>query len=431
MAHEWYVQHGGKLYGPLTSTQLKKLAADSKIAATTQVRLGAEGNFVSASRVQGLFPANGAAAGGESKATTAPPPPVVAAKVAPPKAMPQAQVAPPPIAPPAAFGGSRTSFVPQAQTVASAPQSMPASLLGAVALVLGILALATCWLAKLGALGWLGIGVGSVGLILGIAGFIVSARRQGAGLALNIAGTSSSVVGLTLAVVFGVMFGLFGKAPPPAPPIVQVPIVAPPSAEPEPEPAAEPAPPPEPVWTLADQSIEQGPIRASIASAKIEQVRLENSDLSTLKKSKPQPMLKVVVAIENISTDRIVPVPGWPGGGDLIGQGVSELLGSTEVGKAVQSATASAKLTDNIGNPYKQVSLLSLFGAQLPGGDHSVRPAEKKQLELVYPPPLVSIEYLRIELSPAGFGGEAPLRFQIPRAMIVGMPDVKTEESVP
>jgi hypothetical protein len=297
---------------------------------------------------------------------------------------------------------------------------MAAKILGAVSLVLGILALATFWLPMLGALGWMGVGVGSLGLILGIAGFVISARKQGSGLALNIAGTSSSVVGLVLTVVFGVMFGLFGSKPT-APIVAGLPAPPPIVAEPEPEPEPEtPAPPPEPVWTLAGEAIEQPPIKASIVSAKIEQVRMESADLSTLKKSKPQPMLKVVVAFENTTSDRIVEVPGWPGGGDLIGTGVTELLGS-DAGKALQSATATAKLNDNAGNAYKQVALMILFGAQIQTAGHAVRPGKSKQLELVFPPPLDTIEYLRIELSAAGFSGAEPLRFQIPKEMIAGM----------
>ena len=85
-------------------------------------------------------------------------------------------------------------------------------------------------------------------------------------------------------------------------------------------------------------------------------------------------MLKVRVTIENTSNDKIVEVPGWVGGGDLIGQGVGQLLGG-EVGQAVQTATATAKLTDNAGNPYKQAPAMSVFGAQIElGGDHAVRP---------------------------------------------------------
>ncbi len=109
------------------------------------------------------------------------------------------------------------------------------------------------------------------------------------------------------------------------------------------------------------------------------------------------------------------------GGGDLIGQGVGQLLGG-ETGKAVQATTATATLSDSAGNNYKQAHSLSLFGAQLDfGADHALRPGDTKTVEMVFPPPLDSIEYLRLELSPGGFGGTDPLRFQIPKAMIGGM----------
>lgn len=422
MAHEWYVQHNGKLYGPLTSANLKKLAAEGKVSPSTNVRSGTEGNWVPAGRVQGLFAAS---------ATDGP----TVAKAPAPTAAPRQQVTPPPIAPPVAPPVAKPvarvplgSFVPKAQPAAAPAGSMAAKIIGAVSLVFGILSLAfgfmvlaTKWLPMFDALAWMGIGVGNLGLILGIAGFVISARKQGSGLALNIAGTSSSVVGLVLTVVFGVMFGLFGGKPAPIAVVpTPPPVIVAPEPEPEQPPEPEPAPPPEPVWTLASESIDQPPIKASIVSAKIEQVRMESVDLSTLKKSKPQPMLKVVVTIENTTADRIVEVPGWPGGGDLIGTGVSELLGN-DAGKALQSATATAKLNDNAGNAYKQVALMSLFGAQIQTADHAVRPGKSKQLELVFPPPLDTIEYLRIELSPAGFTGAEPLRFQIPKEMIGGM----------
>jgi hypothetical protein len=155
-----------------------------------------------------------------------------------------------------------------------------------------------------------------------------------------------------------------------------------------------------------------------VDSVGIEQVRMESSDLSKLSRPKPQPMLKIVISLENVSADRIVEAPGWIGGSDLIGQGVGQLLGG-EAGKAVQSATATALLTDNVGNKYPQAHMLSLFGAQLNlGPEQGLRPGDAKQFELVFPPPLETIDYLRLELSPGGFGGEDPLRFQIPKEMI-------------
>ncbi len=324
----------------------------------------------------------------------------------------------PPPAPPRSAPAPRVaSVVPQARP-AAAPSIVP-KILGAVAVVLGTLALATCWLPMLpGAMGWIGIVVGGLGLVLGGAALAMAAVHKGSGLMLAVGGSSSSLVGLVLAVVLGVHFGLFGKvrrrrwwwSPSRRPPRRRRSKTAP-----EPEPPKEP----EIVWTPADQAIEQPPIRAKITSVAIEQVKMENADFTTLKRPKPQPMLVVKVTIDNTSEDRIVEVPGWVGGGDLIGQGVGQLLGG-EAGKAVQAATATATLVDNIGNPYKQTSGLMLSGLGALNRDVAVRPGQSSQQDLVFPPPLPKIEFLRLELAPAGFSGGEPLRFEIPKSMIEG-----------
>src|SRR5690242_9535771 len=52
---EWYVNKGGKSHGPFSSAQLKQLAAQSKIDPSTQVRMGADGQWTTADHVRGLF----------------------------------------------------------------------------------------------------------------------------------------------------------------------------------------------------------------------------------------------------------------------------------------------------------------------------------------------------------------------------------------
>jgi hypothetical protein len=412
MAHQWYVQHGGKQYGPLTSANLKKLAVEGKITQSTSVRLGDEGAWIPASRVQGLFAA---------VATT---PTQPAGKAATPQ---RAQIAAPPISPPPAPLVATPLARPTLGSLGAAAKatpepagSMPAKILAAVALILGTLALATFWLPAFGAMGWLGIIVGGFGLVLGIAGLVISAMHQGSGLYLGIAGTSSSIVGLVLTIVFGVMFGMFSAAP--APPIaipLPKPIAPPPQVvaapvQVEPEPESEP----EPVWTDISQSIEQGAIRASIISAKIEQVRLENADLSNMnRRPKPAPMLKLLLAIENTTPDKIVEVPGWTGAGGLVPKEL-EVAVEAALGKSGQGVTATAILTDNAGNTYKQTPLHMIFGAKVVPQDQSLRPGNITQTELVFPPPLETIEYLRLELPPNGFSGTEPLRFQIPKSAI-------------
>lgn len=55
MSREWYIEHNGKIVGPVTSAQLKHLAASLKINPDTKVRLGEDGEWVRAGKVQGLF----------------------------------------------------------------------------------------------------------------------------------------------------------------------------------------------------------------------------------------------------------------------------------------------------------------------------------------------------------------------------------------
>ena len=412
MANQWYVQHGGKQYGPMTSANLKKLATEGKIGPATSVRVGTDGAWVTASRVQGLFAA---------AAATPPAAPPTAPPVAPP---PAPRVADPLARPAVPLG--RAAVAPAARLHKAVPThhgSVPAKVTGAVALVFGILALATCWLPLLGGLmGWTGIVVGGLGLLLGVGGLVLAATHQGSGLALGIAGTSSSVVGLVLAIVLGAHFGLFDSAPVKTvavvPPVVQPPVV--PVVKEAPPPAA-PEPAPEPTWTDASEAITQGDIKATIVSAKVEKISLENADPSSLKRGKPQPMFRIRVAIENNSADKIVEFPGWMGLGDLLGGQVGQLLGG-ELGKAAQSAAATAVLADNFGNAYKQTSALRITGAaQTLGKDTSIRPGKRGEAELVFDPPLDHIEYVRLELSPGGFSGTEPLRFQIPKVTITGM----------
>jgi hypothetical protein len=425
MAHEWYIQHGGKQYGPLTSAKLKELAAQRKITPATSVRLGASGNWVPASRVQGLFAAQPASA--PPRAPTPRPaasdllddelPPLASPPAPPPMASPLARVPLGAVAPVARAVEPEGSLAPK--------------IIGAVGLIFGILALATCWLPMLGgAVAWTGIVVGGLGLVLGATALALSAMKKGSGLYLNIAGTSSAAVGLVLSVVLGITFGMFSK-PPPQQVIVQRPAPPPPVEQPPPVVEApkepEPPPPPEIVWTPADQAIDSPPIRAKIAGVAIEKIRLESSDISTLKRGPPQPMLKIRVTIENTSADKIVDVPGWVGGaggllgGDLGAELAGSLLKDSKAGKSLQAVTAGATLVDSAGNNYAQTPSVQVFGAKLTlGEDNSLRPGNSSTKELVFPPPLEAptIEFLRLELSPGGFSGSEPLRFQIPMAMI-------------
>jgi TM2 domain-containing membrane protein YozV/predicted RNA-binding Zn-ribbon protein involved in translation (DUF1610 family) len=55
MASQWYVKTSKAFLGPFTSAELKSMAKASKVTPHTLVRLGTEGKWTSASKVQGLF----------------------------------------------------------------------------------------------------------------------------------------------------------------------------------------------------------------------------------------------------------------------------------------------------------------------------------------------------------------------------------------
>jgi hypothetical protein len=399
MADQWYVQAGGKEVGPLSPSQLKGLASQGKITPDTKVRRGSDAAWVVASRVKGLFEAPPAAAPKQS--------PNVAAT--PPKA--SAPPAPPPMAP--VRPAQMRTLLPKAVPVDGRPLMM-AQILGAAGLILGTLALSTFWLAVLGAVGWTGIAVGAIGLLLAIAGLVVSARKGGAGLYLNVAGASSSLVGLVLSVVLGAKFGLFSSSAPVviAPPLTAA-LVAPAPVAPAP---VEPEPAPEIVWTPHDQAIEQAPIRAQVTSAKVEPVRFER-DLLSGKPRKPEPRLKVRIAIENTSANRIVNCPGWSGGAGLVPAELETAVAGA-LGESSAAVSSTATLVDDVGNKYQQTPALMLFGDKSLMKDPALRPGEKRELDVVFATPLETIEYVRLELSANGFQGTEPLRFQIPQAAI-------------
>ena len=55
MASDWYVRIDGSERGPVSSDTLTNLAREGKIVPDTQVKKGASGTWVSASRVKGLL----------------------------------------------------------------------------------------------------------------------------------------------------------------------------------------------------------------------------------------------------------------------------------------------------------------------------------------------------------------------------------------
>jgi len=55
MTAEWFYAHNGQMAGPLTADQLRQDALAGRVTGTDHVRRGANGTWVPASRVKGLF----------------------------------------------------------------------------------------------------------------------------------------------------------------------------------------------------------------------------------------------------------------------------------------------------------------------------------------------------------------------------------------
>lgn len=55
MTVEWFYLRGSQIHGPLTAAQLREYALAGKVASTDHVRRGGGGNWVSATKVKGLF----------------------------------------------------------------------------------------------------------------------------------------------------------------------------------------------------------------------------------------------------------------------------------------------------------------------------------------------------------------------------------------
>ncbi len=70
MAAEWYYRAMDEVRGPFTSAQFRQLAREGVISRLTNVQQGVNGNWVSAQRVNGLFPPSEPIDSAESVATS-------------------------------------------------------------------------------------------------------------------------------------------------------------------------------------------------------------------------------------------------------------------------------------------------------------------------------------------------------------------------
>ena len=119
MASEWFCRIGGEELGPLSAQQVKTMAAQGRLHPGDSIRRGADGQWMPASRVKGLFPADqpgaeaAAPAAAETPAENKPP----VKKIA--KALPVAKQ--PVAAKPAAVSPKKAKESPPAKDVSASP----------------------------------------------------------------------------------------------------------------------------------------------------------------------------------------------------------------------------------------------------------------------------------------------------------------------
>ncbi len=272
---------------------------------------------------------------------------------------------------------------------------------GIAALVLGILACLGCWIPFLGILS---IPLGALGILFGIAGFLVSATGRRSGIGMPVAGTVICVVAVaiaitsTLATIAAVREATrepVWKTPAanhePAPPVGSGPRPSRPARKSEDE-----------GWVSAELPVRQRDVQVRIASAKVGKV-----DVRDLLERGTSPSKDVLLAIRievaNLSGTKLLDYRTWAGGDFVLKRDF-------------------ATLSDNFGNSYKRVT----FGIDEPVGRvkrDSVYPGKSITDVLVFEPPVDKVQYLRIELPANNFEGAGVIRFEIPRNMILREPD--------
>jgi hypothetical protein len=317
-------------------------------------------------------------------------------------------------------------FAGQTEDFAKSPPSSRIALgLGIPSLILGMIAFLFSWIPLVGLLS---MPLSGLGLVLGIAGLVVAIIQRGRGMGFPIAGFAVSLVALVIGVFWLGLLGAVFKGTETAVKQsgVQDIIAATgtgPSQEQDSVPPRKPSPEKETPWTDASKGgTQQGEIRVQLGGIVVRNVRIR--DVLGEETVSPTKNLTIQVFIHNTSTTRKIDFQGWSGAG-FNALALTDLLGGAGQSKAnvtdtvAASGRNAASLKDNFDNPYKRVSLD--LGAQIPGQVHaatSIYPGESVEDLLVFEPPIDKIQFLRLELPAAAFGGTGNLRLQIPKGMI-------------
>ena len=305
------------------------------------------------------------------------------------------------------------------------------SSLGIASLILGILALAICWIPILGVLG---MPMSGLGLLLGIVGFIIALIRKGSGIGFPIAGSLVSAIALIVAIavnaaVAGVTAtgvavvgealdqtaavmneardvgsvespaigtGRSDAARPTKPSGVDEPLDKnPASTRKQPDVAR---PPSLPKWAPATKPIEHGRVRVEVVSVKTGRVQLVQAFDGASGQSK-NPLLQIELEITNLSDARKLDYRTWAGADFSFNRDF-------------------ATLRDNFGNTYKRISFSGLSKPKGGTERESIYPGKAVSDLLVFELPIDKVQHLDLELPAENAGEKGMIRLRIPAEMI-------------
>ncbi len=421
MATEWFCIITGKQFGPLSSKQIRTMAASGRLAPDDQVRRGADGSWVAASRVKGLFTEDGAPTGLTDSTDLPEPMGVIPApETKPPAKKPPAKAAPKPK--PTRRPAAKPAAVPVAQPVAkvpraqaaAAPPAAPARASGSVsggasggaspnANPLGIVAESRTAAAA---------GYGPEGpqvpdarkrkkkqnVVVVLVLLLVIAGLGCIPIVMSMVGDGSDKPSAQLEEKTAAMATTktTGKTPGPAPP-------APPT-----DPGGDPPPVADTKWYDAStETITRDDVRVKILSARLGRVQCTQPTGRTARSSSDN--LQITVEIENAHPEKAKSYQGWC------------TLGAT------------LRTTDNRSRQYAQWSPPgeATVNGQIQEG--SIAPAESIEDLLAFRAPEIDekLKYVRLELPAEAFGGQGTLRFEIPADWIGEVHDTRIDPVMP
>lgn len=300
--------------------------------------------------------------------------------------------------------------------------------LGIASIILGILTFFVCWLPPAA------FSLGGLGMLLGIAGLVMSVVRKGTGIGYAIAGTAVSTVGVVLGIIFILMIQTaveVGDQMAQIPDRIREEVEQQAEAvedgtttdedsnsgdntatteESDADTASEEDMPTEtdqetseaeagPEFVDASQeTLRLGSIQVEVIDTRLGDVDLYNRIRRRESKSK-DPAFVIWLRITNTSENKKVDYTGW----------MAEFASAMDI---------DATLTDNFGNNYRAVTYGATTGVKDATTKGSIYPGESIVDAIIFEIPVATMDYVDLVLSAKGCKEEGEFRFRIANEMI-------------